>query len=1762
MIKKFTTRIMVLLLAIMVVVSAFATQITTVSAATGTEYKITADTTTGDINKFTYHNGSVNWSVSSSEAYANVTTSTTNPNEVYVEFTFVGNRVEIWGIKDTKHGKVDYYMDGKLVTTVDSYASSRSSDTALFKYGFDDGDKLHTVKIVATGTTNTAITSGNAVIQYSYAKIWHSDYAVTDFELDSTSSLFIGQQKNVKPSSITPSYAVFTGATYTSDNTDVVAVNDNGVMTGISAGNANITISLGTITKSIAVTVLPTTAGMYGAITDTDNHYGQDSYDAILNMNKKSESLTAWRGDTVLSEIAVASVNSALKNVTVNASDFTNGTDIISADNVELSFIKETKAYIGDAGYHSTNDTPANTPSDDSQKVSVPDIITESNAVDVAFNAVQCIWVSVNVPADTKAGTYTGTVTVSADEVDSITFNYTVEVLDAILPTSQDYEFDIEVWQYPYSIAEYYNVEPFSAEHIEILKRHMTQYKELGGYAITCSIVDDAWGGQTYSANEIRYPSMIKWIKQTDGTFTYDYSDFDAWVTLNKEIGIADKIVLYSIASWSGQIRYCDEATSEYVSTYPSTGSTEWTQLWSDFLAKLVAHLEEKGWFSQTYMGIDERGFSNTAFDLIASIKGSNGKSLKTAGAMDNFVNKADLAARVDDLSIGSIATKNNLSAFDTLVQTRKAQGKKTTIYTCTEHFPNSEALNMPVESYWVPMFVASQGAEGFMRWAYDAWTEDPLVDTTHWAFESGDCFLVYPGDTSNGNNTRLSVRLAKLSEGVRDVNKLKLIEQEVPSLKSDIDALYSTIKTSYSYTQNGVGEHGGLKVATDDTKTAIVEDMRAVKETINEITRKYIQIKSTGTNDISSISISDGDLNLTVGNTKKLTVIFNPTNVINTGVTFTSSNTSVATVDANGVVTAVSKGTATITATSNQDQTKISQITVVVQAVSIDELAQIAYYSFDNINGTTVTDDWNNYDGVITGATVVEGKVGNALHFNANDKVVINSPATLDQNWSISMWVKEDSASSAPASLMWDGVAFTNESSQTGSNSLDIRMSNGRSGIHVASGFCSIGSSAPSKGTWNHIVWVNDKSNGISLYLNGQLVATNAWTKNNAFNAPLNVIGGRNFAGIIDEVKVYNKALSVSEISELKKVNGINVDSDFQEVLVGNSFKITAELVADVQDTTLIYTSLDEKVATVDQNGNVTGVQYGDTYVVVSNIESGYTKNIFVRVNKTLSIHSTIPTYEYPVEKQIIVDREVDQYLGQPDLVMLDDEQTIYTVYPKNHGLGATLIKKSTDFGATWSERISGTPSSWEDSQETPTIYKLNFTDGSQKFIIITGCPGVWGNYTTGWNTSISSDECQTWSEYRHFHDGYNGTVAMASLIQLKDEDGNYIDKWMGVFHDSNTFVNYKTYLTFDENGLDQWSKPEEYLSEWRSVESSHQICEVGMFRSPDGNRIVALARNQTHMGLSTMFYSDDEGETWSKPRELPASLLGERHKIAYDPLSGRLIITFREIIIDLDNDGLIESGDWIAGEYVAWVGTYEDLMSGNDGEYRIILGYDYTPSAKSGDTGYAGLCVRSDGTIFTNSYGCFDESNPYNTSTGKANTANGGQAYKTYIMGVQFKLSDIDKEIYGSNYQEIAEPIVESKTATSITLKAVDGYEYRLGNGEWQDSNIFNGLNANTEYKFYQRIKSTDVSEASYSSYLAATTDEQSDVVYGDVSFDNIINAVDATIVLQGYANIITLTANQKLVADVDGNNVVDSADATCILQYYAGIINKFNR
>ena len=379
-------------------------------------------------------------------------------------------------------------------------------------------------------------------------------------------------------------------------------------------------------------------------------------------------------------------------------------------------------------------------------------------------------------------------------------------------------------------------------------------------------------------------------------------------------------------------------------------------------------------------------------------------------------------------------------------------------------------------------------------------------------------------------------------------------------------------------------------------------------------------------------------------------------------------------------------------------------------------------------------------------------------------------------------------------------------------------------------------------------------------------------------------------------------------------------------------------------------------------------------------------------------------------------VDDSAD-YLGHPDSILLKNGN-ILTVYPKGHGKGAILTKISEDGGLSWTKSLANTPKSWEDSLETPTIYRLEFADENtpDKLILISANP-KWPGMSTngGFNCSLSDDEGETWSDFQCFYDKDSDSpvipiVAMASLTRLR-ENGEFVDKWMGLFHDSD-FYNYKTILTFDEDGNMHWSKPEKYMADYRDIEQKAQMCEVECIRSDsgEGDELLIIARSNSKKMNSLYSVSRDEGKTWSKPKEVTPSLNGERHKAEWTK-DGRLFITFRSIERGEKARKAIgfkplNTKKWMSEGWVAWVGTYDDIKAGNEGLYRIKIAHIYKdeqtePGYDAGsDTGYCGNVVLEDGTIVTSTYGRFSPGVKDSVGT-----------YRTYICSKRIKLSDTDE-------------------------------------------------------------------------------------------------------------------------------------------------------
>jgi hypothetical protein len=135
--------------------------------------------------------------------------------------------------------------------------------------------------------------------------------------------------------------------------------------------------------------------------------------------------------------------------------------------------------------------------------------------------------------------------------------------------------------------------------------------------------------------------------------------------------------------------------------------------------------------------------------------------------------------------------------------------------------------------------------------------------------------------------------------------------------------------------------------------------------------------------------------------------------------------------------------------------------------------------------------------------------------------------------------------------------------------------------------------------------------------------------------------------------------------------------------------------------------------------------------------------------------------------------------------------------------------------------------------------------------------------------------------------------------------------------------------------------------------------LCEPGVIRSPGGKQLACLLRENSRRHHSQIIFSDDEGKTWSKPKGLPKWLWGDRHVGQYLK-DGRLFISFR---CNWPKGQRHEfQGDW-----VAWVGSYEDLVAGREGEMFLRI----QDNTRAADCAYPGVEVLPDGTVVATTYG-----------------------------------------------------------------------------------------------------------------------------------------------------------------------------------------------
>ena len=334
--------------------------------------------------------------------------------------------------------------------------------------------------------------------------------------------------------------------------------------------------------------------------------------------------------------------------------------------------------------------------------------------------------VEVRVPTDAKPGTY-------------VCGMISVRVIDRVLPQPKDWKYYLDLWQHPWAIARVAAAKPFSKEHYAAMRPVYELLATAGQKTITVPILDQPWDHQCFDA----YHSMVD---------DADFHTFDEYVQFCLDCGLGPDISCYSLCPWTlGKEIDADELERR----------------WGTFLDRFVAHLKERGWFERTLMAMDERAPKDVKKVLDFVRRHAPGMRISMAA-----ISKPSDFEGID-IDIYSQVLRDVTDDFLKEIPARRAKGFLTTYYVCcVPTYPNTFMSSGPGEAFWLGAYPATVGMDGFLRWAWNSWPQDPKEDATYWNWRAGDTFLCYPGGEP-------SWRFLELRNGICAAEKIRILKEQ-----------------------------------------------------------------------------------------------------------------------------------------------------------------------------------------------------------------------------------------------------------------------------------------------------------------------------------------------------------------------------------------------------------------------------------------------------------------------------------------------------------------------------------------------------------------------------------------------------------------------------------------------------------------------------------------------------------------------------------------------------------------------------------------------------------------------------------------------------------------------------------------------------------------------------------------------------------------------------------------------------------------------
>lgn len=231
-----------------------------------------------------------------------------------------------------------------------------------------------------------------------------------------------------------------------------------------------------------------------------DIRYGKHEVPSVLCSKGL---LKGWKGEKVHTQ-AIIWTYIPVKHLNLELTSFSNGKESLPTSSISASFERyvltdqlnlDGKGACGNRSDHTIYDSLL-------VADCIDPLLKETNLPE---KTAQPVWVSCKIPSN-ASGTYKGSLLVKDGNKVLKKLPLSIQVINRTLKDPSQWTFHLDLWQNPYAVSRYYQVQEWSPAHLAAMHPIMKRLADAGQKVITASITHKPWNGQTEDAFESMLP--------------------------------------------------------------------------------------------------------------------------------------------------------------------------------------------------------------------------------------------------------------------------------------------------------------------------------------------------------------------------------------------------------------------------------------------------------------------------------------------------------------------------------------------------------------------------------------------------------------------------------------------------------------------------------------------------------------------------------------------------------------------------------------------------------------------------------------------------------------------------------------------------------------------------------------------------------------------------------------------------------------------------------------------------------------------------------------------------------------------------------------------------------------------------------------------------------------------------------------------------------------------------------------------------------